>query len=328
MIKLSTSHNGNNQLFKKAFKGKLTAVVLLFMTASAFYNSTGRVVLCTKSDMMYQDSLLGMLSERRFGPELQRLYQYEKPEPRTKRVHWLADDECGQRPNFEKYFTQDNEQRSRLNEDKIIYDMFFKKNVTNTQEEMERFKYIELGAFNGMTESNTRFFDVCLGWEGLLIEPNPRQYFQLVKNRPHSHRVSYAASCSEEDSRANKTVTFHAVAFTNAAQTDVTSAYSNPEKMVPVPCGPLTPLIEDLMDGHVHFMSLDVENAEHFVLQNVDFRKIQIDLMIVENKNSFCTEVCESRDKSRDILQQNGYKLYPGRIRHSDLFVHMNATIA
>ena len=36
--------------------------------------------------------------------------------------------------------------------------------------------YIEMGAFNGHTYSNTKFFHDTLDWRGLLIEPAPNAY--------------------------------------------------------------------------------------------------------------------------------------------------------
>lgn len=201
--------------------------------------------------------------------------------------------------------------------------MFFK-NTTESRSkgDTERFKYVELGAYDGRAESNSRFFDVCLGWEGVLVEPNPSTYTKLLRNRPHAHRLSFAASCSQEDARANKTVAFHALPFANAAQAGVKSNYDARNSSTFVPCGPLTPIIQDLLGPHVQFLSLDVENVEHLVLANIDFDKIQIDVMIVENSNHFCNRKCESRDKSREILLKQGYKLFPDIIRKSDLFVH------
>ena len=55
--------------------------------------------------------------------------------------------------------------------------------------------YVELGAFDGHEESNTRFFDECLHWDGLLIEGNPEIYRKLERNRPHAHRFFGAPSC-------------------------------------------------------------------------------------------------------------------------------------
>jgi hypothetical protein len=56
--------------------------------------------------------------------------------------------------------------------------------------------YIEMGAFDGVQESNTRFFELCLGWKGLLIEASPTTFENLKHNRPHNHLVNVAPSCS------------------------------------------------------------------------------------------------------------------------------------
>jgi hypothetical protein len=56
--------------------------------------------------------------------------------------------------------------------------------------------YIEMGAFDGVQESNTRMFELCLGWKGLLIEASPRTFEKLIQNRVHNHMVNAAPSCS------------------------------------------------------------------------------------------------------------------------------------
>ena len=40
-------------------------------------------------------------------------------------------------------------------------------------------QYVELGALDGSTFSNTKFFDETLGWGGVLIEPSPRNFEKL-----------------------------------------------------------------------------------------------------------------------------------------------------
>lgn len=48
--------------------------------------------------------------------------------------------------------------------------------------------YCEIGAFDGVTHSNTLALEEQ-GWTGLLIEPNPEQFAECVANRPRSdHR--------------------------------------------------------------------------------------------------------------------------------------------
>lgn len=85
------------------------------------------------------------------------------------------DPECGTAPAFQAYFDQPSHaQRSLSDEDATIYQLFFRdtptvaarKSDTAAAVETPNLHYVELGAFNGITESNTRFFDLCLGWEG------------------------------------------------------------------------------------------------------------------------------------------------------------------
>jgi hypothetical protein len=104
----------------------------------------------------------------------------------------------------------------------------------------------------------------------LLIEANPRIFPQLVQNRPHAHRVSFAASCSLQDEANNKTVGFWSSIFTNAVQDNVAAnrmAYADKDNdttsrgppKVEVPCGSLTPVLLDAFPNRrVHFFSLDV----------------------------------------------------------------------
>ena len=50
--------------------------------------------------------------------------------------------------------------------------------------------FLEIGAFDGVTESNTIIMERCLGWRGVLIEPNPRAFDALkASGRTHSTLV-------------------------------------------------------------------------------------------------------------------------------------------
>lgn len=243
------------------------------------------------------------------------LYQYHSPQIRTKPVPEVF---CGTAPNFKEYFgMQSIKTRSRNDEDRDIYRLFF----TTFQEIGQNGVYIEMGAFDGITEANTRLFDMCLGWTGLLIEANPSMYPKLLVNRPNAHRMSYAPSCSIEDEANNKTLPFHPYPWTNAGLLGKAKAYAD-KTVVDVPCGSLTPVIKDILGGHVDFFSLDVEGAEALVVENIAFDEIVVELMIVENSNAFCMEHCESRDRVRKRMKQVGYVRHSDVILKSDLYVH------
>lgn len=69
---------------------------------------------------------------------------------------------------------------SELGQDKFLEAKFFKGKRNGV--------FIELGATDGVHNSNTLYYEKALGWTGLLIEPIP-WYFEdghLRENRPNS----------------------------------------------------------------------------------------------------------------------------------------------
>lgn len=103
----------------------------------------------------------GGKQEDLFPKPLQERYQYQQRKLRNEEEQAAADAECGLGPDYAKFFAQSSSQHSRVKEDEHIYNMFFKNRETD--ENNPRF-YVEIGGFDGKTESNSRFFDVCLGW--------------------------------------------------------------------------------------------------------------------------------------------------------------------
>ena len=90
-----------------------------------------------------------------------------------------------------------------------------------------------------------------------------------------------------------------------------------------VPCGSLTNVLIDIFpQGHVTLFSLDVEGSEPLVLKQLDFEKVYIEVMIIENRNNFCNQNCRSRDEFRKIMDRAGYKRFVGVVTKSDLYIH------
>jgi hypothetical protein len=242
-------------------------------------------------------------------------YAYVPPSPR---VDSDKHPNCTQYPSGDwEFFGLDLNHRSRANEDRAIYEWFFKDNITKGS-------YLELGAFDGITESNTRFFDECLEWTGIVIEANPKMKQKVLDSRPHAHRLFFAPTCPY----SNETITFVASAWSTSRNTWEGETNETDRRVVEVNCGPLSPVVETLMNGHIHFFSLDVENVEAQVLKTLDFEKVKIDVMISESVNNYCPVdgPCKGRQDVRDIMKQAGYRLYIDGIFNSDLFVHPSIT--
>jgi FkbM family methyltransferase len=160
--------------------------------------------------------------------------------------------------------------------------------------------YLEMGAFDGVTEANTRFFENCLGWRGLLIEASPRTFKMLKKNRPNNHLVNAAPSC-----KTSSTFTMVDSDMTNAAGVEFEKA----ENTATISCIPMSQLLADLSITHIDFFSLDVEGAELAVLETIDFNAVRIDVIIAESRNRLCQDPCPKRDAVRKLMKTSGYIL-------------------
>ena len=250
----------------------------------------------------------------------QERYNYHSPEPFVN--HEDVGAFCGESPAFDTFFKKGMELRSANDEDLTIYNLFFKE-MGNTP----KGSVVEIGAFNGHQESNSHFFNKCLGWETLLIEGNSHVYNNLLENRPNAHRFHLVPTCTKEEEMANKTIAFYATPWTNAGLGDgsVETAFNEDKEWIPVnvPCGTFTQILLDTFpNGHVTFFSLDVEGSEPAVVGNIDFDKVFIEVMMIEHFNNFCEEKCKSRDEFRRIMEEAGYVRFSNLVFKSDLFVH------
>jgi FkbM family methyltransferase len=218
--------------------------------------------------------------------------------------------------------TQSNKQfsKSQSGEDIVLLQWF--ENLCNGT-------YIEMGANDGITFSNTYMYNHALHWKGLLIEPNTKSYNALVQNRPHEIALVHAAVCDTEQTVhfVSSTVNlvsgifeFASPSFRNYWWGNVTWDSPNVEAIT---CKPLQYIIQDHWGGEdkepvwIDFFSLDVEGAELQVLQSVNFDKVGFGVIFLEADE-------HSEDKNiavREYLISKGYS-YTGFEARSDWFVN------
>lgn len=70
--------------------------------------------------------------------------------------------------------------------DKVIYERYFSNKFNGIS--------IECGAFDGLLENSTKFFEENFNWKTINIEPLNHIYERLVKNRPDSLNMNIALS--------------------------------------------------------------------------------------------------------------------------------------
>jgi len=177
--------------------------------------------------------------------------------------------------------------------------------------------YLEAGALDGLTYSNTYFYESCFRWRGILIEPAPSSYAKLIVNRNSSRNLLLNVAGCKEKNRVkffdNKEVGGRPDLMTEKYKNQYKDYHKN---LVEVDCVPLTQLIKQRY-SRINFFSLDVEGAELDFLESIDFDEIQFDIIIAEysdekTKNSMLEEYLIAR----------GFMLYKSVVPHSYLFIH------
>jgi hypothetical protein len=262
-------------------------------------------------------------------------YQYRTAAwPQSEEERAKARQLCGEGPDYAAWFQQSVELRSEHDEDKFIYEKFFKKKMLSGDGRTSHrdFVYVELGGFDGLRASNTRFFDVCLGWQGALVEANPMIFPQLKRNRKNAHRMSFAATCPDGDQLSNstqRTVEYFKVKWSNAAQVPgVQSMYHSlpATRRVQVPCGSLTPVLSTLFPQNepIHFMSVDVSGAEYLFVENFDFAAVPVEIVLIKWFHpDFCQHDCDNRRRVHQVMTTGaGYeRAMAGFSRKYDLYI-------
>ena len=187
---------------------------------------------------------------------------------------------------------------SQQREDVVLFAMFF--------QTLRNGVYLEMGALDGVTYSNTKFFEETLGWSGTLIEASPVSFRHLKKNRPNN-RLFHNAVCSNR-----KKITFsgsNAEAGIRGFMSQAHIARNGfGKKTYQVQCERLSELLKGV--SAIDLWSLDVEGAEYDVLQSMDW-KIPVHVIIIErNANDLLIEQLLLSKGFEYVREQRGNRIW------------------
>lgn len=159
--------------------------------------------------------------------------------------------------------------------------------------------FVELGAMNGVTYSNTKFFEDTLKFSGTLIEPT-EEYQNLVVNRPGCKCYNVAVNYKTE---LVKFLGNYATAglvetmnpqFKEYWHPDATEYFVNGE--------PICDILKKSDVKYIDFLSIDVEGGEQVVLETLDFSvPIYVICIELDGHNN------DKDHKCRSILASNGF---------------------
>ncbi len=157
--------------------------------------------------------------------------------------------------------------------------------------------YIEAGAYDGLFQSNTKILEEKLNWTGILVEPSPTTFLDLVKNRPNNININ---KCLVDYDHTSDTISG---TFDNGPMSSVNNIRPiRTSSMIDVPCIQLEKILDEYNISRIDFMSLDTEGYELNVLKGMNLNKYTPQFLLIEIYDI-------NKDTIIDYLKQFNYQL-------------------
>jgi FkbM family methyltransferase len=180
--------------------------------------------------------------------------------------------------------------------------------------------FVEIGAYDGISFSNSFFFEKNRSWRGICIEPTPRAFNELCKNRKC---ICVNGCISDSDGEAELILLEGYSAMLSGLKQDYDPRHSErieneikrfggEKKSLKVRTINFNNLMLKYGTAHIDYCSIDVEGGEWKILQSINFDIISIDVITVENNFSDSRFI--------DFLANKGYD-YVGKLEADQVFI-------
>ena len=152
--------------------------------------------------------------------------------------------------------------------------------------------FLECGASDGETLSNSLFFELHRNWTGILIEANPIRIKSLIEKNRNAHVVRACLSVTGKPDVV-KFASGPGIGggLKGSIDKDVIVALKRHAHVsvlaeLYVQCFPLMSILAALNVYHIDYLSLDVEGGEIEILKTVDWTRLTVDILTVEYRSN------------------------------------------
>ena len=176
--------------------------------------------------------------------------------------------------NFRQYFSQ-------FGQDRYLDQHVF----TNKREGV----FVDVGAYDGFSGSNTLFFEKFMGWTGLCIEPDPAQFAKIPAYRA-CDRVQACIADKEETARFfsisdGLTMMGGLVDYFEPQDMKMISERSK-TRVVELPTRRLEAVLNERNISEIDYLSIDTEGSELAILRSFDLPRFKVKALSVENNRN------------------------------------------
>lgn len=179
--------------------------------------------------------------------------------------------------------------------------------------------FVDIGAHDGVTYSNSFLFEKLRGWRGVCVEPNPAVFAQLAVNRQCK-----LLNCCVSD--AAGTVPFLRISGYAEMLSGIVEKYEPEHRerverelkqfggtsdVIPIPARTLNEIAAECGFGEITYLSIDTEGSELAILQSIDFKRLFVHAITVEYNFDHVEPrmISVMRENGFDFVQTLGHDL-------------------
>jgi FkbM family methyltransferase len=168
-------------------------------------------------------------------------------------------------------------------------------------ESEDRF-FVEFGASDGVTYSNSYLLEKSFGWSGILAEPGKNWHGYLSKNRTAILSKDCVWRATGEVIKFAEAKNGEYSTIRDFVSKDSHFTERQDSKVYEVQTVSLNDLLlRHDAPKHINYMSIDTEGSEYEILRTFDISKYKIDFITIEHNFT------ENRDPIYEFMHENGY---------------------
>jgi len=257
-----------------------------------------------KDTVYTSDSVPGLQHRVTIRPELNCLDQDDKSLLQEIRKHYLVKPSTKEGYNSSLISEDPGESFGENGQDAFLDQFLFKGKVKNGF-------FVEAGADDFVTGTNSLMFERGRGWSGLLVEPHPLIFAKGLQVQRKAWSVATCLALGTKPHLAK-----FASEASPGAMAGLVPQDSPVNGTIELQCLPMASLLLAMGNPTVNYLSLDLEGAELEVIKTIPFKQLNIEVLSVEF-NLLGRVFPGSRSLLHSHLDQAGYS-YVGTLGDKD----------
>lgn len=202
---------------------------------------------------------------------------------------------------------------SQKGQDKFLNESLFKHKKNGV--------FVEIGAHDGISFSNTYFFERELEWKGICVEPNPNMFTKLALNRGCiCEQLCISDSAGKKDFLlcTGYMLEMYSGLLDNYDPRHLDRIeqemhqFGGDKTVISVDCITLQGLFDKHNLTSIDLLSIDIEGGELSAIKSIDFDKVYVDVILIENNFN--------ENYVKDYLETKNYLLVQ-HIGKDDIYV-------